>query len=138
MLKRAKHAYDVGFPEEALLEVLRVHFDSLGRVAEGDVRLFHFYIHERLRVAGVSVPELVNATRGASVQLRRMIEPLLVYAHRKGMAKALREDMLMHLAEAAGAAPAGPAPAQLRLAIVFTDLSSFTPMTQSMGDAAAA
>lgn len=33
MLKRAKHAYDVGFPEEALLELLRVHFDSLGRVA---------------------------------------------------------------------------------------------------------
>ena len=128
---------DVGFPEEALLELLRVHFDLLGRVADADVRLLHFYIHERLRVAGVSGPELVDATRGASAQLRPMIEPLLVYAHRKGMAKALREDMLMHLAEAAGA-PAGPAPAQLRLAIVFTDLSSFTPMTQSMGDAAAA
>jgi len=138
MLKRAKHAYDVGFPEEALLELLRVHFDSLGRVAEADVRLFHFYIHERLRAAGVSGPELVDTTRAASAQLRPMIEPLLVYAHRKGMAKALREDMLMHLAEAAGAPPAGQTPGQLRLAIAFTDLSSFTPMTQSMGDAAAA
>jgi len=138
MLKRAKRAYNVGFPEEALLELLRVHFDSLGRVAEADVRLFHFYVHERLRAAGVAGPELVDATRTASAQLRPMIEPLLVYAHRKGMAKALREDMLMHLAEAAGAPPAGPTPAQLRLAIAFTDLSSFTPMTQSMGDAAAA
>jgi len=138
MLKRAKHAYDVGFPEEALLELLRVHFDSLGRVAEADVRLFHFYIHERLRAAGVSGPELVDATRAASAQLRPMIEPLMIFAHRKGMAKALREDMLMHLAEAGGAPATGPTPAQLRLAIVFTDLSSFTPMTQSMGDAAAA
>src|SRR5262245_41217676 len=138
MLKRAKHAYDVGFPEEALLELLRVHFDSLGRVAEADVRLFHFYIHERLRAAGVSGPELVDTTRAASAQLRPMIEPLMIYAHRKGMAKALREDMLTHLAEAAGAPATGPTPAQLRLAIVFTDLSSFTPMTQSMGDAAAA
>ena len=138
MLKRVKHAYDVGFPEEALLELLRVHFDSLSRVAEADVRLFHFYIHERLRAAGVAGPDLVDATRAASAQLRPMIEPLLVYAHRKGMAKAQREDMLMHLAEAAGAPPAGPTPAQLRLAIAFTDLSSFTPMTQSMGDAAAA
>jgi class 3 adenylate cyclase len=138
MLRLAKHAYDVGFPEEALLELVRVHIDSLGRVAEADVRLFHFYIHERLRAAGVSGPELVDATSAASAQLRPMIEPLMIYAHRKGMAKALREDMLMHLAEAAGAPAAGPTPAQLRLAVVFTDLSSFTPMTQSMGDAAAA
>src|SRR5262245_8783034 len=69
---------------------------------------------------------------------RPMIEPLMIFAHRKGMVKALREDMLMHLAEAAGAPATGPTPAQLRLAIVFTDLWSFTPMTQSMGDAAAA
>src|SRR5262249_22938464 len=82
--------------------------------------------------------ELVDATREASAQLRPMIDPLLVYAYRKGLAKALREDMLMHLDEAAGAPPTGSPPAQLRLAIVFTDLSSFTPMTQSMGDAAAA
>ena len=138
MLKRAKHAYDVGFPEEALLELVRVHIDALGRVAEADVRLFHFYIHERLRAAGLSGPELVDATRAASTQLRPMIEPLMIFAHRKGLAKALREDMLMHLAEAVGAPAMGPTPAQLRLAIVFTDLSSFTPMTQSMGDAAAA
>src|SRR5262245_8783033 len=69
MLKQAKHAYDVGFPEEALLELLRVHIDSLGRVAEADVRLFHFYIHERLRAAGVLGPDLVDAVRAASMQL---------------------------------------------------------------------
>ena len=138
MLKQAKHAYDVGFPEEAVLELLRVHIDSMGRVAEADVRLFHFYIHERLRAAGVLGPDLVDAVRAASMQLRPMIEPLMIFAHRKGMVKALREDMLTHLAEAAGAPATGPTPAQLRLAIVFTDLSSFTPMTQSMGDAAAA
>src|SRR5215475_6131986 len=85
MLKQAKHAYDVGFPEEALLELLRVHIDSLGRVAEADVRLFHFYIHERLRAAGVLGPDLVDAVRAASMQLRPMIEPLMIFAHRKGM-----------------------------------------------------
>src|SRR5262249_21227885 len=69
-------------------KLLRVHIDSLGRVAEADVRLFHFYIHERLRAAGVLGPALVEAVRAASMQLRPMIEPLMIFAHRKGMAKA--------------------------------------------------
>ena len=138
MLTRAKQAFDAGFPEEALLPLLRVHADALGRVAEADVRLFHFYVHERLRAAGVAGRDLLDATRTASALLRPMIEPLMLYAHRKGMARALREDLLMHVAEAAGGPPAADAPAQLRLAIVFTDLSSFTPMTQTMGDVAAA
>ena len=138
MLTRAKQAFAAGFPEDALLQLLRVHADSLGRVAEADVRLFHFYVHDRLRAAGLAGLDLINATRTASAQLRPMIEPLMLYAHRKGMAKALREDVLMHLAEAAGAPPAAVAPAQLQLAIVFTDLSSFTLMTQTMGDVVAA
>jgi adenylate cyclase len=120
------------------LPLLRVHADSLGRVAEADVRLFHFYMHERLRAAGLAGRDLITATRTASAQLRPMIEPLLLYAHRKGLARALREDMLLHLMEGAGVPPIADAPAQLRLAIVFTDLSSYTPMTETMGDVVAA
>src|SRR5439155_24083552 len=74
----------------------------------------------------------------ASRPMRQLIEPALLYFHRKGMATALREDMLMHLAEYAGGAERREAPAQLRLAIAFLDLASFTPLTESMGDVAAA
>jgi hypothetical protein len=42
MLTRAKQAFAAGFPEGALLQLLRVHADSLGRAAEAGVRLFHF------------------------------------------------------------------------------------------------
>lgn len=44
----------------------------------------------------------------------------------------------MHLAEDAGLSARTDAPAQLRLAIVFVDLSSFTPLAEAMGDVAAA
>ena len=52
--------------------------------------------------------------------------------------KAVREDMVLHVT----GDPARPAQsvvrAQLRLAILFLDMSSYTPMTEVMGDAVAA
>lgn len=133
-----KVALDNGLPEEALLQLVRVYADNLGRVAEAEARLFHFYVHERLRDGGLSGLELFKATEGASQRMRMLIEPALRYFHQNGMAAALREDMLMHLAEYSGHAEKREAPGQVRLAIVFLDLASFTPMTVSMGDVAAA
>lgn len=112
--------------------------DALGRIADAEMRLFHFYVHDRLRAAGLSVQELRELTDASSRPMRRLIEPALLHFHRKGMARALHEDMLMHVAEYADPTEGSETPAQLRLAIAFLDLASFTPMTESMGDVAAA
>jgi adenylate cyclase len=138
MLRGWKVALDAGFPEEALFQVVRVYVDALGRVAEAEAHLFHFYVHERLKDAGLSGPQVVAATEVASGRMRELIEPAVLYFHRRGMARALREDMLLHLAEYAGPVDRPDTPAQLRLAIAFLDLASFTPLTESMGDVAAA
>jgi hypothetical protein len=45
--------------------------------------------------------------------------------------------MLLHLAEHEWISEEDEAPGRLRLAIVFVDLASFTPMTESMGHPAA-
>src|SRR2546427_581624 len=89
-------------PEEALFQVVRVYVDARGRVAEAEAHLFHFYVHERLKDAGLSGPEVVAATEVASGRMRALIEPAVLYFHRRGMARALREDMLLHLADYAG------------------------------------
>jgi len=81
---------------------------------------------------------VIAATEVASGRMRALIEPAVLYFHRRGMARALREDMLLHLAEYAGPVDRPDTPAQLRLAIAFLDLASFTPLTESMGDVAAA
>lgn len=138
VLRGWKIALDNGMPEEALLQLVRVYADCLGRVAEAEARLFHYYVHARLREGGLSGLALRERTERASAPMRELIEPAILYFHRKGMAHALREDMLLHLAEYSGEAEAADAPAQMRLAIAFIDLASFTPMTESMGDAAAA
>ena len=46
-------ALAAGIPEDALLQLIRVYADAIGRVAEAENRLFHFYVHERLRAEGL-------------------------------------------------------------------------------------
>src|SRR5262249_48262164 len=55
-----------------------------------------------------------------------------------GMVKAVRENMLLHFSEDRARPAVGEPPAQLRLAIVFLDLSNYTPIVQVMGNAVAA
>ncbi|TMA61689.1 MAG: YHS domain-containing protein [Deltaproteobacteria bacterium] len=137
-LKTLKVALDAGFPEEALLQLARVWADALGRIAEAEVRLFHFYVHERLKAGGLAGRELVEASNASGDRMRPLIEPALLYFHQKGMEQAAREDVLLHWQEEAGLEGTAEVPAQLRAAVFFVDLSSFTPLAEAMGDAAAA
>src|SRR5207253_6128804 len=137
-LKTLKVALDAGFPEEALLQLARVWADALGRIAEAEVRLFHFYVHERLKAGGLAGRELVEASNASGDRMRPLIEPVLLYFHQKGMEQAAREDIVLHVQEEAGFEGTAEVPAQLRAAVLFVDLSSFTPLTEAMGDAAAA
>lgn len=135
-LRAVRVALDAGFPEEALLQLVRVMADALGRVADAEIRLFHFYFHDRLRAEGRDDVEIGTATDEASRSLMGLLEPSISYFHQKAWETSLREDMLGHFAEevAPGDRPLG----QLAVAVLFVDLVSFTPMTEAMGDAAAA
>ena len=119
-----------------MIQLIRVYREGLGRVAEAEVRLFHFYVHESLRATGLEGTALREATDTRSEKLLPMIEPALAYFHRLGFARAEREDMLLHLG--GDDRPIVEIPGQLVAGVVFTDLSSFTPLTEAMGDAEAA
>jgi len=134
-LSTLKLAEEAGFPEDALVQLARVYADALARVAEAEVRLFHFHIHERLRAQGLSGQDLVAATAAARDRASPMTEPALLYFHRRGLERAMQEDALLHLQEDADRFDL---PGELRAAIAFVDLASFTPMTEAMGDEAAA
>jgi class 3 adenylate cyclase len=135
MLEAWATALAVGMSEEAIHQLIRVYRDALGRVGEAEIRLFHFYVHEPLRTLGLDEETLMLETHTRAAHLLPIIAPTLSYFHRRGMAAAAREDLLLHI----GAVPIEPTasvtPAQLVAGIVFTDLSSFTPMTEVMGDA---
>jgi DNA-binding transcriptional MerR regulator len=40
-------ALDTGLLEDALVQILRVFADALGRVADAETQLFHHYVHDR-------------------------------------------------------------------------------------------
>jgi adenylate cyclase len=129
---------DAGVSEDELVEMVKVYADALSRVAEAEVRLFHFYVHERLRAGGLNGDKLRAASDEASERLQALIEPTLLYFHRLGMAKAFRADAVLHLADATGTLPPAEHDAQLTVAVVFVDLANFTALTETMGDATAA
>jgi len=125
-----------GLPDEVLLQLVKVLSDSLGRVADAGTRLFHLYVHEALRGGGLSGPALVEATDAIAAPLLELVEPAILYFHRRAWAIAQREDLMLHLAEEVTAPRS--APGELTRAILFVDLSSFTPLTEMCGDVVAA
>ncbi len=129
---------DAGLPTNALAEGTRVFADSLARIAEMESKLFHFYVHERLKAQGLAGDDLIQATENAGELARPLLEPTILYFHRKAWEKSIREDLVMHMAEEAGMIPPGELPGELTRAVVFIDLASFTPMTEAMGDIRAA
>src|SRR5262245_35952691 len=133
-LSGIKIALDAGFPEEALLQLVRVHVDTLDRAADAESRLFHFYVHERMKARGIVGPELAEAVRASSDRLMPLIEPMVLYFHRKGSGKALREDAVLHVQQQADPGSGADVPGQLEVAIAFVDLAGFTPLAEAMGD----
>src|SRR5205809_2429366 len=98
-LKAIRVLVEAGFPEDALVQLAHVYADALGRVAEAEARLFHFYVHERLKTQGLAGNELMAASDAARSQMEPLVEPLVLYFHRRGMERARREDAVMHLQE---------------------------------------
>ncbi len=138
MLGKAKVALEAGFPEAALVQLARVYADAQSRVAEAEVHLFHFYVHEGLKAMGLPAHDVRERRNAARERLLPAVDLLLRYFHRRAMIKAVREDMLLHIAEAEPHPVQAGQPVQLRVAVVFLDISSYTPITDVMGDAVAA
>ena len=133
-LRNSKIALDAGYSEDGLLQLLRVYADTLGRAADATQRTTHFYMFDRMRAAGVSEAE----AGAAGETLDPLVEPAILYFFRKSMARSEREDALFHLAGELGLHEHGDVIGQFQAAIVFVDLSSFSPLAEAMGDVTAA
>jgi class 3 adenylate cyclase/YHS domain-containing protein/DNA-binding transcriptional MerR regulator len=137
-LAAMKTTLDAGFPEEAVVQLARVYLDALGRVAEAESRFTHFYLHDRMRAQGMSGTDLSAAMRSSGERLLPLVEPMVLYFHRKGWVRALREDAVMHVQERMGLRDDVELPGQVHMTIAFVDLAGFTSLADAMGDHMAA
>ncbi|KWX20540.1 adenylate cyclase [Mycolicibacterium wolinskyi] len=133
---RIAAALRLGMPRGALMQLLRVFSDTADRLADSVLRTFHDYVHEPRRAQGLSGPELLDASEPIAGPLLDMVEPTVVYFHRRALERAHREDFLRHLTEPD--TPPAAVPGQEHLTVLFIDLASFTPLTATMGDHVAA
>ncbi len=134
-LRSCAVAINAGYPPDALLQILRVYADAMRRAAEVSQRTSHFYLHQQMQDNSVESFDRLNET---FAKIEPLVEPALLYFFRKGAMKAAWEDMLMHLEEEAGLVEKSETPGQIRRAIMFVDLASFTPLAEAMGDLRAA
>jgi adenylate cyclase len=136
-LRSCKVAIDAGYPEEGLTQILRVYADAMSRAAEVSQRTSHFYLHQPTQ-SELPEDEVMGRLNQTFSKVEPLVEPALLYFFRKGAQDALWEDLLMHLEEQAGLAEPPETPGQIRRAVMFVDLASFTPLAEAMGDVRAA
>jgi adenylate cyclase len=133
-LRAMEHIGDVlraGFPLVALLQLIRVYAQSIRKIAEAEVRLFHLYVHEPLIRQGVDALEMAEEMKGLARDLLPITSPLMEYIHQRYLRFYIEQDVVGHMeAELAGRRQLG----RVQMAFCFVDLTGFTRYTEEEGD----
>ena len=74
---------EAGFPLVAFLQLVRVCVQSLRRIAEAEVRLFHLYVHEPLIRDGVPELQMAEAMGNLAAEIMPLAAPLTEYLHNR-------------------------------------------------------
>src|SRR5262249_20366534 len=123
---------DVGQPEDALVEMARVLGDTVLRATEAMARITHFQLIKPLVGRGLSGPELRDAIGNATGRLVPPAPRILEHLTARLLAHASRDNFALRVVDDR------VEPGELVVAIAFVDLSSFTPIADTMGDRASA
>jgi len=119
-----------GFPLVALLQLVRVYAQSIRKIAEAEVRLFHLYVHEPLIAQGVDALEMAEEMEGLARDLLPLTSPLMEYIHKRYLQFYIEQDVVGHMEADFGARHLG----RVTMAYCFVDLTGFTRYTEEEGD----
>ena len=129
-----KIALDAGFPEEAMVQFVRVLRDVMRRVADTQAQLLHVDIRRRLQALGLTGGALAAAVEKAVDELLGPVRSALLYFYRLALREAVEETAVLQAAEEAGLRRVTDVPGQVEVAVVFVDLASSTSLADAMGD----
>jgi adenylate cyclase len=119
-----------GFPLVALLQLIRVYAQSIRKIAEAEVRLFHLYVHEPLIQQGVDALEMAEEMEGLVRDLLPLTSPLMEYIHQRYLQFYIEQDVVGHMEVDFGGRQMG----RVTMAFCFVDLTGFTRYTEEEGD----
>jgi adenylate cyclase len=120
-----------GFPLVAFLQLVRVYAQSIRKIADAEVRLFHLYVHEPLIRDGVSALEMAEEMGELAGDLLPISGPLMDYMHNRYLRFFIEQDVVGHM-ETDIDTQRGLA--RVSMTFCFVDLTGFTRYTEEEGD----
>ncbi len=130
-LRHCARVLAAGFPLVAFLQLVRVYAQSLRRIADAEVRLFHLYVHEPLIRDGVPELEMAEEMGELAGDVLPLASPLIDYLHTRYLRFFLEQDVIGHMESELEAMPDL---GQVPITLCFIDLTGFTRYTEEEGD----
>jgi adenylate cyclase len=131
-LRHCARVLAAGFPLVAFLQLIRVYVQSLRRIADAEVRLFHLYVHEPLIRDGLPEVEIAEEMGDLASDILPLAGPLTEYLHTRYLRFFLEQDVVGHMeADLDGA---GSQVHHIPITLCFIDLTGFTRYTEEEGD----
>src|SRR5262249_24292570 len=134
-LRAMRHCAEVlysGFPLVAFLQLVRVYAQSIRKVADAEVRLFHLYVHEPLMEDQFPPLEIAEQMGDLAPELLPVTGPLMEYMHNRYLRFYIEQDVVGHMEADIGGGGRGLA--RVSMAFCFVDLTGFTRYTEEEGD----
>jgi len=133
-LRHCARALAAGFPLVAFLQLVRVYAQSMRRIADAEVRLFHLYIHEPLIRDGIPELEMAEEMGELAADVLPLAAPLTDYLHRRYLRFFVEQDVVGHMEADTDADTREIEMGHVTVTLCFIDLTGFTRYTEEEGD----
>ncbi len=133
-LRHCARVLAAGFPLVAFLQLVRVYVQSMRRIADAEVRLFHLYVHEPMIRDAVPELEMAEEMGDLAADIMPLAAPLTEYLHNRYLRFFLEQDVVGHMESGGGMETAEIELGQVTVTLCFIDLTGFTRYTEEEGD----
>ncbi len=131
-LRHCARVLAAGFPLVAFLQLVRVYVQSLRRIADAEVRLFHLYVHEPMIRDAVPELEMAEEMGELAGDILPLAAPLTEYLHTRYLRFFLEQDVVGHMESDMGTVESQVH--HVPVTLCFIDLTGFTRYTEEEGD----
>ena len=133
-LRHCARVLAAGFPLVAFLQLVRVYAQSMRRIADAEVRLFHLYVHEPMIRDAVPELEMAEEMGELAADILPLAAPLTEYLHQRYLRFFVEQDVVGHMEADATMDTAELELGHVKVTLCFIDLTGFTRYTEEEGD----
>jgi adenylate cyclase len=131
-LRHCARVLAAGFPLVAFLQLVRVYAQSMRRIADAEVRLFHLYVHEPMIRDAVPELEMAEEMGELAGNILPLAAPLTEYLHTRYLRFFMEQDVVGHMETDFGSMASDLG--QVTVTLCFIDITGYTRFTEEEGD----